>query len=54
MATFQVEKWLEFTFNGQNGCVFALCSICIYGGGDRSKQIEAVRRGVEIIIGRYV
>ena len=29
-------------------------SLCIYGGGNRSAQIEAVRKGVEIIIGVYI
>lgn len=28
-------------------------SVCIYGGGDRRAQIEAVSKGVEIIIGRF-
>lgn len=26
------------------------CSVCVYGGNDRKKQIEVVERGVEIII----
>lgn len=27
-------------------------SICVYGGGDRNKQIQTVKKGVEIIIGK--
>ena len=31
--------------------VFIMLSACIYGGGNRNTQIEAIRKGVEIIIG---
>ena len=31
----------------------SLCviSVCVYGGGNRSSQITAVKRGIEIVIG---
>ena len=29
-------------------------SVCIYGGGDRNGQITAVKKGVDIVIGRVL
>jgi hypothetical protein len=28
-------------------------SVCIYGGGNRNAQIAAIKKGVEIIIGKF-
>ena len=30
----------------------SLISVCIYGGGDRREQIDAVTQGVEIVVGK--
>ena len=29
-----------------------VCSVCVYGGGDRKSQIDSVKKGVEIVIGQ--
>lgn len=40
----QIEKEVgKYNFRGQK-------AVCVYGGGDRRKQIENIRNGVEIVI----
>ena len=31
--------------------IISINSLCIYGGGSRKQQIQAVEKGVEIVIG---
>ena len=31
-----------------------LCSLCVYGGGNRREQINKVGKGVEIVIGELI
>jgi len=31
-----------------------VCSVCVYGGGDRKSQIDSLRKGVEIVIGQSI
>ena len=36
-------------------CLYSfLCSLCVYGGGNRREQINKVGKGVEIVIGEIV
>ena len=33
---------------------FLFSSVCVYGGSDRRAQIDTVKSGVQIVIGRYI
>lgn len=35
---------------GASPSVLSLCSVCVYGGGDRRAQIKAISAGVDIVI----
>lgn len=35
---------------GASPSVLSLCSVCVYGGGDRRAQIKVISAGVDIVI----